>query len=83
MKVLKFSASWCGPCKSLSEIIEKAGDKITVPVEEIDIDSNMNKVEEYGIRSVPTLILLDNAGIEMKRNAGTLSEKDLLQFLTV
>ena len=40
MKLLKFHATWCQPCKMLSRVIEDAGDKITMPMEEIDIDQN-------------------------------------------
>ncbi len=37
MKVLKFYADWCGPCKALTEVIKKAGDKVTIPVENVNI----------------------------------------------
>ena len=39
MKLLKFYASWCGPCKGLSMVINGAKDKISIPIEEIDIDT--------------------------------------------
>ena len=41
MKVLKFYATWCEPCKALSKIIEGAKDKIPMPIEDIDIEQNM------------------------------------------
>ena len=52
MKVLKFYADWCVPCKSLSKIIEQhyTGD---IPIENIDIDQNNDMAREYNIRSVP------------------------------
>lgn len=81
MKVLKFSASWCGPCKMLSKVIEGATDKITIPVEEIDIDEHSNVAMEYGVRGVPTMILLDENSNELNRKVGMMNETQLLEFL--
>jgi thioredoxin-like negative regulator of GroEL len=81
MKALKFSASWCGPCKGLAMVIETAKDKIEIPIEEYDIDTCGSISGKYHIRSVPTMILLNDAGAEIKRNVGSMDEKKLLEFL--
>lgn len=81
MKLLKFHATWCGPCKSLSMVINGAKDKISIPVEEIDIDQNMDLAKKYNIRGVPVLILTDEAGSELKRMVGMADEKKLLEFI--
>lgn len=81
MKLLKFYASWCAPCKVLSGVMAEAADKITIPVEEIDIDNNLEKALDYGVRSVPVLILLDDAGNEVRRQSGVLMEEALLDFI--
>ena len=81
MKALKFYATWCGPCKSLSQIIEGAADKFTIPIEEVDIDNNMDLAIEYGVRGVPVMVLLDDAGKEIRRQAGVMTEDKLLEFL--
>jgi thioredoxin 1 len=83
MKVLKFYADWCGPCKGLSMVIKGAGDKITVPIDEINIDNELMMSVEYGVRSVPTMILVDENSTELKRHVGTLNEEQLLTFLKV
>ena len=83
MKVLKFYADWCGPCKGLSMVIKGAGDKITIPIDEVNIDNELMSSVEYGVRSVPTMVLLDENGTELKRHVGTLNEEQLLTFLKV
>ena len=81
MKALKFYATWCQPCKMLSKIIEEAGDKITMPIEDIDIEQNIDLAQKYGIRGVPALVIVDEEGTEIKRQSGMLMEDKLLEFL--
>ena len=81
MRVLKFYADWCGPCKVLTEVIHGAQDKINIPIEEIDIDKNSDATIQFGIRSVPTMILLDENNTELKRVMGSLDQSNLLTFL--
>lgn len=81
MKMLKFQAEWCGPCKMMSMVINGAADKIKVPVVEIDIEKEEATAIRYGIRSVPTMILLDENDNEVKRKVGAMNEAQLLEFL--
>ena len=81
MKLLKFYAPWCQPCKGLSTIMEGMKDSITLPVEEINIDENIDAAIKYGVRSVPTLVIVDNDGTAVKRSTGMLNEAQLLDFL--
>jgi thioredoxin 1 len=81
MKALKFEASWCQPCKMLTKIMEDAADKITTTVEKVDIDENMELAKQYGIRGVPTMVLVDDEGKEIKRQSGVMMEAQLLEFL--
>ncbi|WML66657.1 MAG: Thiol-disulfide oxidoreductase ResA [Methanoregula sp. SKADARSKE-2] len=54
-----FFATWCGPCRMQTPIIEelekKMGDR--VDFRKVDVDQNMELAEKYGIRVVPTLII--------------------------
>ena len=83
MKVLKFYADWCGPCKGLSMVIKGAADKITTPIEEVNIDENLMMAQMFNIRSVPTMVLVDKEEKEIKRQVGTMNETQLLEFLKV
>ena len=67
-RLLRFTASWCQPCKILAENLERA--QLKMPVEVIDIDVHEEIANEYGIRSVPCLIMLDG-NIEVKRMIGS------------
>jgi thioredoxin 1 len=81
MKVLKFEASWCQPCKMLTRIVGDMKDQLTVPFDPIDIDENADLAKQYGIRGVPTLVLIGDDGIEIKRKSGVLREAELLEFI--
>ena len=65
----------------LTKIIEGASDKITMPIEEIDIEQNFDLARQYGIRGVPALVIVDDAGTEVKRQSGMMMEDKLLEFL--
>ena len=83
MKMIKFYADWCGPCKALSKTIDGAKDKIAIPIDEVDIDKETSVAMQYGIRSVPTLMLVDENGNILKRVSGTMNESQLLDFVKV
>jgi len=55
-RILKFSADWCGPCKQLNKVLKDA--VLSVPIENIDVDEGYEMSRRYGVRAVPTLILL-------------------------
>lgn len=81
MKLYKFYAEWCQPCKMLSKVIEDAGDKITTEVVSFDIDAEMMTAVNYGVRGVPTLVLVDDEGKEIRRQSGYMNEEKLLEFI--
>jgi thioredoxin-like negative regulator of GroEL len=77
-RVLKFSASWCNPCKVLSETLKTV--ETEVPISEIDIDENPKYAQEFGIRGVPTMIMLDG-NTEVKRMTGGKSKSEIEAWL--
>jgi thiol-disulfide isomerase/thioredoxin len=64
-------------------VIKGAEDKINIPINEIDIDAEIMTSVEYGVRSVPTLILIDDNDVELKRHVGSMNETQLLEFVKV
>lgn len=69
MKLLKFHATWCQPCKQLATSLNQVN--LPFPVVSIDIDDNMDAAIEFGVKSVPSLILLDeNDNIVLKATGG-------------
>jgi thioredoxin 1 len=79
-RILRFTASWCGPCKTLAENLERA--QLKVPIEVIDIDVHEDIANEYGIRSVPCLIMLDGNN-EIKRMVGSKPAGQLREWATI
>lgn len=81
MKVFKFYAEWCGPCKVQSQIIKAAGDKITTPVVDVNIDENIALATDFEVRSVPTMVLVDDKENEIKRHVGVMKEAELIEWV--
>jgi len=67
-KIMKFGASWCAPCKSLSKTLENMD--ISVPIENIDIDESSDVAVKYVIRNIPTMIYFAD-GVERSRLTGS------------
>lgn len=77
-KVLRFTASWCQPCKIMKTMLDEI--KPTLHFEVIDIDVHPEIAMDFGIRSVPTLVMMDET-IEMKRLTGIKTKEQLTEWL--
>ncbi|PQL91036.1 thioredoxin [Apibacter adventoris] len=63
--LVDFWAEWCGPCRSLSPIVEELSEEFKgkIKVVKLDIDSNQEIPVEYGIRNIPTLLFIKNGEV--------------------
>lgn len=77
---MRFTASWCQPCKVLAKNLESVNNTHNIPIEVVDIDVHSEIAMEYGIRSVPTLIMEDG-NVEVKRFSGVKSLKELEEWI--
>lgn len=77
-KILYFTAPWCGPCKALGPVMEELSHKIAI--HKVNIDNDTQKAAHYSVRSVPTLIMVDDSNNEIKRTVGNQSKQDILNW---
>ena len=81
--LVDFFATWCGPCKMLSPVIDdidkkqEAGDLLIVKV---DVDEAGEIAARFNVQSIPTLILFEN-GKAVKSALGYMPKPQLLNFL--
>jgi thioredoxin 1 len=60
-KVIKFSATWCGPCKAMApqfEKFQKAHEAEGIEIVDVDVDQNFELASEYGVRSIPYTVFV-------------------------
>ena len=83
IKIIKFGASWCAPCKTFEPIFKSIAKeyKDKAIFEEKDIEECEEDAEKYQIRSVPTLLFLDGKGEVVSRLIGTVSKETVLENL--
>ena len=77
-KILYFTAAWCGPCKTLGPIMQSLSGQINY--EKVDVDSSNDLSIQYGVRNVPSLILIDETGEIKGRLVGVQSKDEILNF---
>jgi len=62
----------------LGPIMESVGNEVNY--QKIDVDSNQELSMKYGIRNIPTLVLVDNNGNELNRSTGVMQKQQIIDF---
>lgn len=80
--LVDFFATWCGPCQYMTPILEEVKSKVNGKAEviKVDVDKSPQIAAEYGIRGVPTLILLKN-GESKWRQSGVVPASELVRVI--
>lgn len=79
--LLDFWASWCGPCRMLSPIVDEVAEERTdVKVGKVNVDEQPELAQAFGIASIPTLLVIRD-GRTVNRAVGVRSKEEILQML--
>jgi thioredoxin 1 len=87
MKLVKFTADWCGPCKAMVKAgtMEKVTEQTGVRVTELNIEvgENRSTATAYNVLSIPTVVLLDDSGNELGRIVGAKGVTEYVEFVNL
>ena len=79
--VYYFTADWCQPCKRTRPVVEELNrEQMVAGFQIIDVDDNIELVNSFGIKSVPTFILFEE-GVEKNRIIGSQTREQLESFI--
>ena len=80
--IVDFFATWCGPCKMLSPVLERVHEKYgdSLKILKVDIDKHEELARKYEVMSVPTLFFYLNGEVVSQRS-GFISENDLCDII--
>jgi thioredoxin 1 len=79
--LVDFWAEWCGPCKMLSPILDEIASERGILVGKLNVDENPQKMEEYSVHSIPTMVLF-SSGQPVKTIIGAKPKHLLLKELS-
>lgn len=85
INVIRFTAAWCGPCKTLAPIMDEVKSEVSSEIPNIqftvvDVDQNRSMATQYNVRSVPTVIV-ENKGVVVQQLIGLKSKHEYFQAI--
>jgi thioredoxin 1 len=78
--VLYFTAEWCNPCERTRPVAEELKRDGLIDFVFVDADSEIELVQNFGVKTIPTYILLED-GVEVKRMNGAKTKQQFLDFV--
>lgn len=78
--LVDFWAEWCGPCKMLSPVLDEISNREDIVIVKVDVEANKEIASQYGIRSIPALILFKD-GEELATRLGASSTAALNSWI--
>ena len=80
--LVDFWAEWCGPCKQLAPTVEDVANEMigSIKVCKMDVDSNQDIAVQFGVRSIPTLLIFKNGEVASTQ-IGAISKQQLEEFI--
>lgn len=81
ISLVDFYADWCGPCRMVMPIVEEiASERDDLLVGKVNVDDNPELAREFGVFSIPTLVIIKD-GKEIVRSAGAKSKEKILELV--
>ena len=78
--LVDFYATWCGPCRMMHPIIEEVAREESIKIIKVDVDKHDELARNYGIMSIPTIILFQNGNL-VEKNVGFIPKEQLLTMI--
>lgn len=79
--LIDFWAAWCGPCKMLSPVVDEiAEETASIKVGKVNVDEQPELARQFGIMSIPTLVLMEN-GQPVQKSVGVRPKAEILGMI--
>ncbi len=79
--LIDFYADWCGPCKMVSPIVDELADEHPeYLIAKVNVDEEQSLAAEFGVMSIPTLVVIENGKI-LKQSVGAMPKAKILEML--
>jgi thioredoxin 1 len=78
--LVDFYATWCGPCRMLSPVLDEVVNQTNIKLIKVDVDKNELEAKKYGIMSIPTIILFKDGNI-VEKSVGITSKEEIIKWI--